>query len=131
MNTTEIGNRTEAFVLGALIRSGRQVLVPFGGGRRYDMVFEEEGKFFRVQCKTGELRTGAVRFPTSSINRDSHVRRHYQEEIEFFGVYCPDNDSVYLVPVDEVGVREGSLRVEQTRNNQEKGVRWAAAYLVN
>ena len=52
----------------------------------------------------------------------------YRGEIEYFGVYCPDNDKCYLVPVDDVAKTVGILRVEPTLNNQSKGVRWAKDY---
>jgi PD-(D/E)XK endonuclease len=46
-------------------------------------------------------------------------------------VYCPDTDAVYLVPIKDVGPRTSAyLRVEPAKNNQAKGVRWAADYQV-
>ncbi len=42
-----------------------------------------------------------------------------------FGVYCPETDAVYLVPVSEVPLTEGALRVIPTRNNQMRKIRWA------
>ena len=35
---------------------------------------------------------------------------------------------VYLVPVDEVGTTRAHLRLEPSKNNQEKNVRWASDY---
>jgi hypothetical protein len=61
-------------------------------------------------------------------------RRHriYEDhEIDYFGVYCPDTDAVYLVPIKDVGPRTPAyLRVEPAKNNQAKGVRCAADYQV-
>ena len=31
------------------------VLLPFGNGRRYDMVVDTGNRFLRIQCKTGRL----------------------------------------------------------------------------
>lgn len=47
-----------------------------------------------------------------------------------FGVYCPETDGVYLIPVSDVGLNKGSLRVEPSRNNQSKKIRWAADFEV-
>ncbi|MEA2446762.1 MAG: hypothetical protein QOK47_399, partial [Actinomycetota bacterium] len=47
-----------------------------------------------------------------------------------FGVYCPTTDGVYLVPVGEVGLNLGTLRVVPTRNNQTRKIRWAKDYEV-
>ncbi len=46
-----------------------------------------------------------------------------------FGVYSPDTGKVYLVPVKDVpSSGDVTLRLLKTKNNQEKGVRWAKAY---
>jgi hypothetical protein len=47
---------------------------------------------------------------------------------ELFGVYWPARDEIYLVPVNDVPKSRGWLRLEPTRNNQQKGVRMAADY---
>jgi hypothetical protein len=52
----------------------------------------------------------------------------YYGQADAFGVYCPETDRVYLVPVDTVGPNCATLRVEAPRNNQSKGVRWASDY---
>ncbi len=111
------------------------VLRPFGENQRYDLLIEDGDRFIRVQCKTGRLRQGAVRFNTCSVNyhhpsnRGSKDYRHdYRGAADAFGVYCPDTDRVYIVPVDEVGTNVAALRVEPTKNSQRKRVRWAEDY---
>jgi hypothetical protein len=49
--------KTEAAILARLSgQEGVTVLLPFGGGNgRYDMVIDDNGTFYRVQCKTGRL----------------------------------------------------------------------------
>src|SRR5947209_7052634 len=68
VNTKDVGIRTEAQVMRALLDTKGYVLLPYGENQRYDMVFVEEGRFCRVQCKTGRLRRGAVVFNTASIH---------------------------------------------------------------
>jgi hypothetical protein len=46
-------------------------------------------------------------------------------------VYCTDTDAVYLVPIADVPDRGACLRVESTKNNQAKGVRWAKDYMLS
>jgi hypothetical protein len=132
-----VGDRTTAHVLVALLDVYKCVLVPFGDNQKYDLLVEREGAFTRVQCKTGRLRNGAIRFNTCSVdyhhpsNRGTKpYRHHYRGVADFFGVYCPDTGAVYLVPVDEVGLRIGYLRVDLSKNNQRKKVRWAKEYEV-
>jgi len=43
-------------------------------------------------------------------------------------VYCPDNQGVYAIPVDEVPDTDMYLRIDPPRNSQNKRVRWAAEY---
>lgn len=131
-----IGDQTTAFVLARLVQVYEQVLLPFGENQRYDLVVEDRGEFIRVQCKTGRLRNGAVFFPTCStsyLTRSDGARptqRHYRDAADVFGVYCPETDVVYLVPVAAVGTRMAALRVHPTRNNQSKKVRWAREFEV-
>ncbi len=49
-------------------------------------------------------------------------------EADYFGVYSPDTGKVYLVPVDDVPGSQAKLRLQATKNNQQKGVRWAKDY---
>ena len=54
------------------------------------------------------LINGAVTFYPCSVDSRSvdgtTLRRGYRGEVEWFGVYCPANRQVYLVPVDDVPV---------------------------
>jgi hypothetical protein len=132
-----IGAISQAKVLVALTEAGKVVLTPCVNVRPYDFVIEENGSFFRVQCKTGRIFRGAVYFRPHRLRaakRETGWERrvtHYRGEIDFFGVYCPETDSVYLVPIEVVtSSRFCALRVTPTRNNQTKRIRWAKDYLV-
>jgi hypothetical protein len=134
-NTSQVGEKTVAQVIAALVNLGKQVLFPFGDSKRYDLVIEEEdGRFFKVQCKTGRLVNGVILFPTSSFHAPSRtrlqrtIRRSYQGEVDFFGVYCPQTGKVYLVPVKDLGNNGAFLRVDPPKNNQQSRIRWAAPY---
>lgn len=132
-DTTAIGNVTEGVVLGALLRRGYTVLLPFGAQAGYDLVLHHEGKFSRVQCKTGRLRKGvAINFRLYSVTRDASTKkfrtRPYKTSVEFYGVYCPDNNKTYLVPVTVLSTWQADLRLVAPKNNQKKGVLWAKDY---
>lgn len=135
MNTKAIGERSEGQVLAALLSVGKVVLMPFGDNQRYDFVVDDGGKFLRVQCKTGNLKDGSVVFQTcsSSMHRTNGERRTYDGEVDYFGVYCPDNKQCYLIPIKELEgrTRTACLRVSPTRNGQTKGVRWAKEFLID
>ena len=128
MTPSEIGALAELAVATALTRRGRAVYLPFFNGHgRIDLVYENErGELKRVQCKSARLVGDVITFPCCSHTRG--IERDYRDDADEFGVYCAANDSVFLVPVEDVPTRMARLRVGRTRNNQERGVRWAEPY---
>ena len=131
-NPKGIGENSEAAVLAALLRAGKIVLKPFGDNQRYDLVTDEgDGKFCRIQCKTGRLKhDGAVLlFDTcSSYVHRGRGKRDYKGDADVFAVYSPELDKVYLVPVAETGSRGCHLRVIPSKSGQFKKTRVAAKY---
>jgi hypothetical protein len=132
-----IGAVSQAKVLCALTVAGKVVLTPTIHVRPYDFVIEDGERFLRVQVKTGRLFRGAVCFRPHRLRAAKRVtgwaRRvtDYRGDVDLFGVYCPENDSVYLVPIDVVSRPNlCTLRVRPAKNNQRKRVRWAKEYLV-
>ncbi len=126
----DIGHRAEAAILVELVKRGYRVLLPFGVNQRYDLVLDCGGQLLKAQCKTGRLRGGVIECTTQSIQ--SNMRKtswkSYEGEMDLFIVYCPQNDTVYVVPAEEVPNRAMYLRVEPPRNKQAKHVRWAKDY---
>jgi hypothetical protein len=128
-NTTSKGDITTAKVLAALVAAGKNVLVPWSDGLRYDLVVEEGGRFLRVQSKTGQLVQGAIRFRTCSVDGPTRRSRGYRGEIDLFGIYCPKLDKAYLVPIEALRAQViGSLRIKPTLNGQAKKVVWAREF---
>ena len=125
----DVGEVSEGQVIAALLRAGKVILTPFGDNQRYDLVIDNKGTFERVQCKTGRLKNGKILFPTSSSQAHrGKGRRDYRGQVETFGVYCPELDKVYMVPVSEVGRTGAHLRVDPPKNGQRKGIRLASDY---
>lgn len=133
-----IGAITESRVCTALVEAGYIVLRPCVQVVRYDLVIEDEaGKLSRVQCKTGQLGEGAIIFRPWSLRAAKRetgwkrVHAGYAGEIDFYGVYCPDNGVVYLIPINDVTTTSAcSLRIDPPKNNQQKRIRWARDYEV-
>lgn len=125
------GERSEGMILAALLRAGKVVLQPFGDNQRYDMVIDEGGKFVRVQCKTGRLQCegSVLHFDTcSSQSHRGKGKQNYHNQIELFGVYSPELDKVYFVPVEAVGGFAAKLRIKPPNNGQTKGIRFASEF---
>jgi hypothetical protein len=126
-NPKAVGERSEAQVIAKLLQAGKVVLTPFGDSQRYDLVVEEDGSFIRVQCKTARKEKGSLVFSCCSTNWNKGTRRDYRGQADLFAVYSPDTEAVYLVPVQEVGVKAASLRVDPS--HQRKNIRWASDYV--
>lgn len=128
--TKRTGDITELIIMSRLMIKGKKCLLPYGEDWRYDIAVDDNGKLIRIQCKTGRLRSGAIRFNVASNTASSGRKNYTKEEIDYFGVYCPDNKQTYLIPVEDVGNNEASLRVKPSRNNQTKNIRWAKDYRI-
>ncbi len=126
----EIGDTAVAGVLASLLKKGNTaILLPFGDSQRYDLVLEKNGHFSRIQCKNGRVRNGCVKFSSSSTEWYKGFRRkNYKGQADYFGVYCPELDKTYLVPVSTTGVSQVKLRINPAKNKQSKFVRWASEY---
>lgn len=131
-NTKRTGDISELRLMHDLVRAGYLVSIPFGEDHRYDLVIEKAGKFASVQVKTGRLRNGAVLFNcySSHAHRGGAACRLYTNDVDYFGVYCPQLDSSYLIPIAEMPVQKGVLRVASTVNGQRRKLRWAGRYLL-
>ncbi len=128
--TDKIGNITEARILAELVQEGFDVLVPFGEGLRYDLLIDRKAESFtRIQCKTGKLIDGVVRFNAYSVSRAKKNVPYTPEEIDYFACFCPQTNEVYYVPVREAVQGTVYLRVEPARNNQSKGIKHARDYM--
>jgi hypothetical protein len=129
-NSKSLGDITQSQVMAALLKRGIKVLLPYGDNSRYDLVVEENGQFSRVQCKTARMDHGAIVFSVASSQyHRGGKRQDYRGQIDAFGVFCPDNGKVYIVPIDDLPlVREAKLRLTPPGNSQVKRIRWAAQY---
>lgn len=113
-------------------------LEPIGDCDRYDCVIDKGEGLKKVQVKTGKLLdTGSIEFPVCSSHyhttkgqHTGHFRRTYHGDVDYFGIYCFENDKCYLVPFNDVKElkRSANLRLSEPSNNQQKGIRWAKDY---
>jgi hypothetical protein len=105
----DVGDRTTLAVMITLRHAGYGLLLPVGKNTRYDLVIEVDERLATVQCRSGRLRGGAVRWSMCS-NYAHHrsppaVRRDYLGEVDFFGVYCVETGGVYLIPIGDALLR--------------------------
>ena len=128
-----IGLAAHTAVLHKLVSRGLEVLQPLGDHLRYDLAYywEETSELIRIQCKAGRYNpdVGCVYFKNFNRSGGRGKRRGYVGDAEYFGVYCEELNKVYLVPIDIAPyASEVSLRIQPTKNNQQKKVIWARDY---
>ena len=127
---SQIGARAEVEIAAALMRVGKQVYLPLGTSHgRVDLIFADVSGLHRVQCKTSRLIGDVISFSTCS--NTGGLRKDYQGEVDYLGVYSPDLDQVFLVPIDALPHRGCHLRLGPARNSQQKRLRWAGDYLIS
>lgn len=131
-NTKSTGIISELVAITRFASAGFRVCVPFGDNAPYDLIVENAGaELFRIQVKTGWIRQGVIMFGCCSIH--AHRKRPpttYVGKIDAFAVYCPENDGLYVVPIDSPAVTssKGSLRLIPPTNNMKKFIHWANDY---
>jgi hypothetical protein len=132
MKTVTRGNAAEALVLAEFVGRGFDVLTPFGGGQPYDLAVHVSGtRFLRIQCKTGWLiAQGCLAFNCRATDH-GRGRIPYDGLADLFAVHLPPKDAIYLIPVEAVPGHLGRLRLEPTKNNQRRGVRFAADFEID
>lgn len=87
-----------------LLQKGYHVSIPFGE-YEYDLIVDDGVELHRVQVKTARVNGDSIIFETRS-------RVHTYENVDQFGVYCPEFDTVYLVPFEATPKNNMSLRID-------------------
>jgi hypothetical protein len=96
----------------------------------YDFVLDKkDGSIHRVQVKYRSIgKTGTI---TLKLTQNTFTNRvsYTKNNIDFFAVYVPDLDNVYLVPITDLdGKTEVHIRCVQSKNNQNDKVRNISDY---
>jgi hypothetical protein len=136
LTSHEKGAIAEAAVVTAALRAGIVVCRPLVAGRRYDLVFDFDGRRIeRVQCKWGSLGDDVVVVRVGGCRHSptrGYVRSTYRaDELDALAVYCGQLDRCYYLPAAIVaGKAEVRLRLRPARNNQRSGVTMANDYVL-
>lgn len=132
MDTKQKGTISEAYVSAKLLECGFTVLDPRGDNAKYDLVVDHNGKFIRIQVKTGRLRDGKIIFPIKSTRGHRGKRcESYVSHIEYIMVYCPDYPEILLIDINDIKMLKNGewyLRVKTSKSNRSKNINWVYDY---
>jgi hypothetical protein len=129
--TYDRGNISESILLQAYLRAGFIVSIPFGSGAPYDLMIDTGTYTYKIQVKTGWYRKGCINFRCSRRVREAlpyKVRAYHHNEVDFFAVYYPPADSIYVLPHADCARGFGSIRLDHALNGQRKHIKWARDY---
>lgn len=103
--TNRRGDATEARAIAELLSREISIAIPPTDNERFDLVLQSQaGDFYRIQVKTGWMADGCVTFRAASshVNAKGVVHKPYDDDIDFFLVYEPTLDEMYLIAEDEI-----------------------------
>jgi hypothetical protein len=134
-STRELGMISQTAILYALARNGEEVLIPWADYLRYDIAIFKNGGLIRIQVKTARLSPDGAFITFSAFSTNwrggkgtAQYKKGYKGEVEYFGVYCPELDKVYLVPVDVVPENNARLRISTKNFDNYPHIVWAYKY---
>lgn len=129
MNTKATGDTTEAAALYEFVSNDYRVAVPFGDNDPYDLIVDDAGTLYRVQCKTAwQNKPETIRFNTHSqtTKEGAYHETTYEDEIDAFFVRYPDDDSFYWVPIAEATTQKMELRFDAELDHP--SINWASRF---
>ncbi len=126
------GNVAELKIAAEAARLGIPVLRPMTEHERYDLAFEIDGGFRRIQCKHAARKGDViiVRLVSNRRGPNGFIRTRYTaDEIDAVAAYCPEVDDCYYLPMDLCSDASCVyLRLAPTRNGQRAALNFAADY---
>jgi prevent-host-death family protein len=133
-DTNHKGNVAEAAIAAAAVNLGIPVLRPQFEHGRYDLVFEVDGRFVRVQCKSAPRHGDVVvvRLSGHRMTTRGSVRSTYSvDEIDAVVAYCEELDECYWLPIELVAGMGGiHLRLRSPLNGQRASINWAEDFVL-
>lgn len=133
LTTKEKGNITELKCATAFIALGYKISIPYGEDCPYDFIADLNGKLIRIQCKTShKLKNGeGFEFKCYSVivtAKGIKTTGYAKNAFDFFATI--DNDTCYLVPLEECG-KAKILRYCYPKNGQKKKISLATDFTLD
>ena len=125
MNTKTKGDIAEQAVKLKALLNNWNVLDPVGDRLPYDLVFEIDGKFVRIQIKSAWFNQKAKNYVVdtrrSQTNQRSIKRKPYcSNDFDFAIIYIDDLDIFYIIPVKVFISYKSTLSIVEIEKRQRK-----------
>jgi hypothetical protein len=128
--TTEKGEIGEAMIIADLMRQGHDIAIPFGHNQPFDLIVirKEDGRLEKVQVKyttsDGNVIRAVIRSSSAWV-----AHRYTPEEVDWIAIYEATGNRCFYIPSQVWdGHTQLALRLEPTRNGQQKKIRWASEF---
>jgi hypothetical protein len=131
-HTKNTGDLGAISAMADMSKKGWRILVPFTEHEAFDFVAYDGMRFVRVQAKYRQMKRGCayVEFRSSWSDRNGvHHAPVDRDSIDLICVYVPESDSCYYFDPAVVQAKSITLRIEPTRNNNEKRITWARDFV--
>src|SRR5690348_1471797 len=127
-DTSQKGLVSLTAVLNRFVQLGYEVLLPWADHSGYDLAYyvteehcnfgffdHKESYLVRVQVKTAWLSKGGtcLEFNTSTVSvrkTGQNKKSGYKGKAEYFAIYSPDTEKIYMIAVDEATEHDMNLR---------------------
>ena len=131
LSSTQVKGRiTEIGVVNAFIKLGFNISEPYIADR-YDFIADVNGHLLKIQVKTSSIKDDKIIFATRNIhiNTQGTTYKNYKDDnIDLFATMY--DGECYLVPVEECGVSQCTLRLTPTKSGKTNGIRFLQDYKI-
>ena len=124
-HTKDKGDLAVAEVIADLMRAGAHVCLPLSEHLPFDLIAVSPSmlQIRRIQVRYVSMRSGAVRIALRRSHADRHGVHNRQvnlDEVDAFGIFCPQMNRVYYVRSEEMRGHHTlfTIRVTKSRNGQ-------------
>lgn len=134
-HTKDKGDAGLGFIIADLMSNNIQVALPISEHLPFDCIaISENNELKRISVKyRTKNKIGQLHVPLSSSWADrkgTHTKKHKKDDYDAIAIYCPTTKKCYYINMEELKqVDNLNLRIDPTRNNQEKGIKKADNYL--
>ena len=125
MDTKLKGDIAEQAVILQALKHGWGVLKPVGDRLPYDMVFDVDGKFIKIQVKSAWFDESRQNYVVDNrrtkTNRRVMLREKYNEsDFDFAIIYLEEIHIFYVMPVDVFISYSSEIHLVETEKRQRK-----------